>query len=158
MLTQFKNLLKAGLAVAVVATSFVTFGAPAQAAESGVRSDGSYQVADNWNGRRGNWNGNRNWRGGNDWRWRHGNRWHNRGGYYYNDNNNWGGAAAAGIIGLAAGAMIANSANQQRYYDAPAYYGGDDYVAYCSNRYRTFNPRTGTFTGNDGLQHRCVMR
>ncbi|MGX5806218.1 BA14K family protein [Bradyrhizobium sp. Arg314] len=27
---------------------------------------------------------------------------------------------------------------------------------YCFDRYRTFNSRTGTFTGNDGEQHFCV--
>jgi BA14K-like protein len=27
---------------------------------------------------------------------------------------------------------------------------------YCSDRYRTFNARTGTFTGNDGEQHFCT--
>ncbi|QPC91287.1 BA14K family protein [Mesorhizobium sp. INR15] len=27
---------------------------------------------------------------------------------------------------------------------------------YCSDRYRTFNARTGTFTGNDGDQHFCT--
>lgn len=150
MLTQIKSVLKAGLAAAVLATSFIALPASAQA-QSGVAADGSYQVADH----RGNW------RGGNDWR-RHGNRhygnrYYGGRGYYYNDNN-WGGAAAAGVLGLATGAIIANSMNQPRYDDAPRYYAGDDYIAYCSSRYRSFNPRTGTFTGYDGLQHRCVMR
>jgi hypothetical protein len=27
---------------------------------------------------------------------------------------------------------------------------------YCSDRYRTFDARTGTFTGNDGEQHFCA--
>src|SRR5881628_2572489 len=31
-----------------------------------------------------------------------------------------------------------------------------DWYEYCSDRYRTFNSRTGTFTGNDGEQHFCV--
>lgn len=155
MLTRMKNTLKAGLAVAVVATSFVALAAPAQAADNGLRSYGSYQVADNWNGRGGgNWNG----RGGDDWRRHHGGGYHgggygHGGGYYYHDNNNWGGAAAAGVIGLATGAIIANSANQQRYYDNGY---GNNYVAYCSSRYRTFDPSTGTFIGNDGYPHRCV--
>ena len=30
-----------------------------------------------------------------------------------------------------------------------------DWYEYCSDRYRTFNSRTGTFTGNDGEQHFC---
>lgn len=31
-----------------------------------------------------------------------------------------------------------------------------DWYDYCSDRYRTFNARTGTFTGNDGEQHFCT--
>lgn len=159
MLTRMKTILRSGLVMAVAATSFVALGMPAQAAQSGTAGDGSFQVADNWNGN--HWHG-----GGNDWRWRHGNGWHGNNGWhgggwhgggwnggYYGDN--WGGAAAAaGIVGLATGAIIANSANQPRYYEGG--YGGD-YVSYCANRYRTFDPRTGTYMGLDGYPHRCVM-
>lgn len=103
-------------------------------------------------------------------------RWHHRGG---------GDALAAGVVGLAAGALIAGALSnpQPTYYD-PGY---DDYdyryyhrpvrryyveprvaynsyaepwtrgwYEYCSDRYRTFNARTGTFTGNDGAQHFCT--
>ncbi|WP_296736874.1 BA14K family protein [Mesorhizobium sp.] len=105
-----------------------------------------------------------------DWRWRH------RGG--------GGDALAAGVVGLAAGALIGSALSNPgpRYYD-PAYDDGyyvdrpvrryyveprvvyaDRYAEpwtrgwyeYCSDRYRTFNSRTGTFTGNDGQQHFCV--
>jgi hypothetical protein len=31
-----------------------------------------------------------------------------------------------------------------------------DWYEYCSDRYRTFDARTGTFTGYDGGQHFCV--
>jgi hypothetical protein len=31
-----------------------------------------------------------------------------------------------------------------------------DWYEYCSDRYRSFNARTGTFTGYDGQQHFCV--
>ncbi|WP_019171333.1 BA14K family protein [Pseudaminobacter salicylatoxidans] len=30
-----------------------------------------------------------------------------------------------------------------------------EWYRYCSDRYRSFNPRSGTFTGYDGLQHFC---
>jgi len=48
------------------------------------------------------------------------------------------------------------------YYGAP-YYGGGYYddgyagggVEYCMQRYRTYDPRSGTFMGNDGLRHPC---
>ncbi|MEJ6783902.1 BA14K family protein [Aminobacter sp. Piv2-1] len=31
-----------------------------------------------------------------------------------------------------------------------------EWYEYCSDRYRSFKPRTGTFTGYDGQQHFCV--
>lgn len=39
-------------------------------------------------------------------------------------------------------------------------YGGlepwsPEWYDYCSSRYRSFNPRTGTFTGYDGVRHFC---
>ncbi|MER8502086.1 BA14K family protein [Mesorhizobium sp. M0195] len=95
-----------------------------------------------------------------------------------------GDAVAAGVLGLAAGALIggALASPQPRYYD-PAY--DDEYYRpapvrryyvqprvayaesyaepwtrgwyeYCSDRYRSFNARTGTFTGYDGEQHFCT--
>ncbi|ODT18252.1 MAG: hypothetical protein ABS35_24090 [Kaistia sp. SCN 65-12] len=156
MLRATNTVLRTGLAAAIVATSFLATPIAAQA-QSGVRADGTFQVADH-----------RGWGGRKDWRWNrgHGHRGYYggyRGGYrgyyggpryYYGGGDYWGGAAAAGIIGLAAGAMIANSMNQPRYYNGG--YGGD-YYSYCSSRYRSFNPRTGTYTGYDGYQHRCVM-
>jgi hypothetical protein len=30
-----------------------------------------------------------------------------------------------------------------------------NWIAYCANKYRTFDPNTGTFTGFDGAQHPC---
>ena len=33
-----------------------------------------------------------------------------------------------------------------------------EWYDYCSDRYATFNPRTGTFNGYDGLRHFCVAR
>jgi len=32
---------------------------------------------------------------------------------------------------------------------------GSRHVAWCRGRYRSYNPNTNTFTGYDGLQHRC---
>jgi hypothetical protein len=141
MLNRMKTGLTAGLSALVLATSFVALPTVSQAAQSNLPA-GSYQVADNWNNH------------GGDWRWRrHG--YENRGRYghrdgYYRRDNNWGGAAAAGVIGLAAGAIIANNANRS--------YAGDNYYEYCSARFKSFNPRTGTYTGYDGLQHRCVVQ
>lgn len=75
-----------------------------------------------------------------------------------------GSAAAAGVIGLATGAIIAGALSQPRtvtVYEEPVYYGGrprpwtPSWYAYCDNRYRSFNPDTGTFTGYDGRTHFC---
>jgi hypothetical protein len=107
---------------------------------------------------------------------------------------------AAGVLGLAAGAIVAGAladsgprepVYRERVYDAP--YVDDDYFPprpgaeheyapegagygtggyaygglepwspgwfrYCEDRYRTFNPSTGTFVGYDGERHFCEVR
>ena len=69
--------------------------------------------------------------------------WRNGGWYYRNNTGAWVAAGVAGLaIGAAAGAAAANSA-------------GSDSAAYCAQRYRSYNPRTGTYTGYDGLQYPC---
>ena len=101
---------------------------------------------------RGGWGG--GWRGGHGW--------------------GWGGPAA----GLAAGAIIGGAiAASQPYgygygYDySPGYYGYDSYgyapggyvavapgggdVAYCEQRFRSYDPGSGTYLGYDGLRHPC---
>jgi hypothetical protein len=113
-----------------------------------------------------------------DWRWRH---HHSR---YHGSHH--GDAVVAGIAGLAAGALIGSALSRPApsyyEYDEPRYivrrrvvvrpapirdygpvsYAGAlepwtrDWYEYCSDRYRTFNARTGTFTGYDGQQHFCV--
>lgn len=96
--------------------------------------------------------------------------------YRHHHSHDSGDALAAGVIGLAAGALIGGALASQpppppRYYeyDRPAYvvrrapvryYGGiepwtRDWYEYCSDRYRSFNARTGTFTGYDGERHFC---
>ena len=55
-----------------------------------------------------------------------------------------GGAVAAGILGgLVLGAIIANQAQSQRS------------VEYCVRRFRSYDPGSGTYLGNDGYRHRC---
>jgi hypothetical protein len=101
-----------------------------------------------------------------DWR-RHG----GYGGYGGYHHSHRGDAVAAGVVGLAAGALIAGALSNPRpayaddgYYEEPraAYRGGytvepwtREWVRYCSDRYRSFNARSGTFTGYDGQQHFC---
>lgn len=110
-------------------------------------------------------------------------RHHNRG--------NGGDVVAAGVLGLAAGALIAGSANRQAdvvyRYDDPYYeprrvyerpvrvyerprprpvyveqYSSfepwsRDWYRWCSDRYRSFNPDTGTFVGYDGIERFCEV-
>ena len=61
-------------------------------------------------------------------------------------------------LGLATGALI-GGALAAPYYYAPAprvYYDApDDSVAYCMQRYRSYDPASGTYLGYDGLRHPC---
>ena len=45
------------------------------------------------------------------------------------------------------------------YYDdsavAAAPPAGDDFVAYCMQRYKSYDPASGTYLGNDGQRHPC---
>jgi hypothetical protein len=126
-------------------------GAPAMRPSGGVA----------WNGGRTAWNGG----GGGAW----------NGGYRHRDHDGrwWPGAVAAGaVIG---GAIAANDAyayyGGPAYYDQPAYYddqyvddgavavvpvpAGEDSAAYCAQRYRSYDPASGTYLGFDGLRHSC---
>lgn len=73
--------------------------------------------------------------------------WRN-GGWYYRNNNN-GAWIAAGIAGLALGAAAASAMRNNNNAN------NADIVAYCARKFRSYNPRTGTYTGYDGLQHPC---
>jgi hypothetical protein len=75
------------------------------------------------------------------------------GGYY----RGGGGAAAAGVIGgLAAGAIIGGAIASQQAQAAPVYAApGNDAVAYCMQRFRSYDPASGTYLGYDGLRHPC---
>jgi hypothetical protein len=94
------------------------------------------------------------------------------GGYYRH-----GGGGGGFIPGAVAGAVIGGAIASQSYgyYGgpgyAPGYYddgyaddgavavapapGGDDSIAYCMQTYRSYDPRSGTYLGNDGYRHPC---
>jgi hypothetical protein len=83
-------------------------------------------------------------------------RGYNRG--YYRGRGPSGGAVAAGVLGgLALGAAIgaANAGPPPAYY-APGYGSRADWLAYCSQRYRSFDPASGTFMGYDGIRRPCT--
>lgn len=149
------------------------------AAFAAVAAPISTASADSWRGNSG-WNNDRHggWNGG-----RH--HW-NRPRPHYDrprkrDRSD---AIAAGVIGLAAGAIIAGALAQpstptyaapprvyyppqpayNTYPSAPAtvkYRGGAQpwskaWYNYCSQKFRSFNPKTGTYRGYDGADHFCV--
>jgi len=66
--------------------------------------------------------------------------------YYRRD---YGSAAAAGAIGLATGAIIGGAIAQSQ--AAPVYRGN----AYCAQRFRSYDPASGTYMGYDGRRHPC---
>ncbi len=73
-------------------------------------------------------------------RWHHGHRgWHHRRHY---------GPGAAALGGLAAGAIIGGAiANSQA--------RANDATTYCAQRYRSYDPASGTYLGYDGNRHSC---
>jgi hypothetical protein len=77
------------------------------------------------------WNGRQHYRGG----YRGGGY---GGGIYFGGGPYWGGPAYA---------------YDDDYVDAPVAAGGD--VAYCMRRFKSYDPRSGTYLGFDGLRHPC---
>lgn len=104
----------------------------------GTRGRGAFNAGPR--GGRG-WRGDRGWRGG-----RHYGRggWNNRR-YYYGRRHRHGGNGlgyvAAGVAGLAIGSAIASNSGRGS--------------SYCADRYRTYNPRTGTYIASGGVVRRC---
>jgi hypothetical protein len=92
---------------------------------------------------------------------------------YWRGRRGWGGGAGVGI-GLAAGALIggaiaAGSAPYYGYGYGPGYYGpayapasvvvgpayGGDAEAYCMQRYKSYDPASGTYLNYDGNRYPC---
>jgi hypothetical protein len=88
------------------------------------------------------------------------------GGGYYRHHRHGGGFFPGAVAGALVGGAIASQS--YGYYDSPGYYddgyvddgvvavapgGGDD--AYCSQRYRSYDPASGTYLGYDGQRHPC---
>lgn len=88
-----------------------------------------------------------------------GHRWH--GGHHHR--RHYGGFG----LGLATGALIGSSpywydsyAYGGGYYGEPIYeaapvYGGGSDIAYCQQRFKSYDVRTGTYLGYDGQRHPC---
>jgi hypothetical protein len=108
----------------------------AKPVEAGVKAE---QVGWRYNGGRRAWYGPR----GN---------WGPRRGY-------WGPGVAAGIVGgVAAGAIIAGSAaaaNQAAANQAQSDAEYDQWLSYCSQKYKSFDPASGTYLNYDGNRYPC---
>ncbi|WP_414472558.1 BA14K family protein [Microvirga sp. M2] len=72
----------------------------------------------------------------------------NRYGYYRRNNGN---ALAAGALGLATGAIIGGAIAQSQ--AAPVY--GGNVQSYCAQRFKSYDPASGTYLGYDGRRHSC---
>jgi hypothetical protein len=96
----------------------------------------------------------------------------------FNGGRGYGYGGGSVVPGVVAGAVIGGAIASQGYgyggpgYYAPGYYGGDQYyddgggvavapaggddaVAYCMQTYRSYDPASGTYMGNDGYRHPC---
>jgi hypothetical protein len=149
----FKSLATKVLAVAL-AFSVVPAAIPSNVPVVGI----SKAEARDHGGRR--WHRGNFHRGGRDYR---GGR-HYRGGRYYGNNrryynrrhrNNSGAVIGGAIIGLGLGAAIA-SANQPRAYRGGSYaVRSQAWYDYCASRYRSFDPRSGTYQPYNGPRQLC---
>lgn len=82
-----------------------------------------------------------------------------------------GDALLGGVVGFAAGTLFGSATARPRYYyyePAPVYAGPPpvaysyapppwtpEWYAYCSRRFASFDPRSGTYLGYDGYLHMC---
>lgn len=89
---------------------------------------------------RGHWRGHRHWDGHRHWR-----------GGYGGPRYGWYGPG----LGFATGALIggALAAAPRAYYDTPSV--TSDEIAYCSRRFKSYDPSSGTYLGYDGNRHPC---
>ena len=102
---------------------------------------------------------------------------HRGGGFHGGGFHRGGGFRGGGFFpGFVAGGLIGGALASGYYggygygYGAPYYYGGYGYdedvgyeagysgsgsVAYCAQRFRSYDPRSGTYLGYDGFRHPC---
>jgi hypothetical protein len=80
-----------------------------------------------------------------------------------------GSAIGAGLLGFGVGAIVGSALTPREVYvvpppPPPPYYGpvaygpppwSPEWYAYCSSRYRSFDPRSGYFVGFDGIPRFC---
>jgi hypothetical protein len=79
-------------------------------------------------------------------------RWYDRHDHDFDDDE-----LAAGVFGLAAGALFGAAIAGAGQPQAPVVVNNQEWLAYCTNRFQSFDPATGTYLGYDGERHPCVM-
>lgn len=145
-----RTIVTGGLLAAVVGTALtMTAVAPASAQlarpQTAVALAGDNDLLTDVQWRRGGWGYRGGYRG-------YGWRGYGYRGYGYRP---WVGAG----IGLATGLAIGSALAAPRYYyDEPYAYRAPvagDAVAYCMQRFRSYDPASGTYLGYDGRRHPC---
>ena len=114
--------------------------APSQSAQGGDRGQNYY-----YNGR---WVGPDEWQRQGQARDRWAQNYQRRRGRSDNGDSS---ALIAGIIGFALGAAITGSQQQADH----ARTADSSWDSYCARKYRSYDRRSRTFLGNDGLRHYC---
>jgi hypothetical protein len=89
-------------------------------------------------------------------------------GYYgggYRHHHRGGGFWPGVAVGVGVGSAYGYYDNGPYYDDSYGYYddsavaaappSDDEAVAYCTRRYRSYDPASGTYLGNDGQRHPC---
>lgn len=71
---------------------------------------------------------------------------------YYGGPGYYGGGAGALIGGLAAGAIVGGAIAAGQ---ANAAAAAQQNAAYCAQRFRSYDPASGTYLGTDGYRHPC---
>lgn len=71
-------------------------------------------------------------------------RHHWRDGYRHRYSRGWGPAVGGFVAGAAIGSAVANSRAQAA-----------ENNTYCSQRYKSYDPSSGTYMGYDGVRHPC---
>lgn len=117
-----RKIVTTAIAAVMAATSFVGFGVTSSEAQPRHWGNRHYGPGPGYYGPRA-----------------YGPRYHHR-----RHRSNAGAAIAGGIIGLAAGSIIAGSAAR-----------ANDSVAYCEQRFRSYDRASGTYLGYDGRRHAC---
>ena len=79
------------------------------------------------------------------------------GGYYGGYGYGLGGLAAGALIGsaIASSPYYYSRGYEDDYYPATTYHYGGENSDYCVRRFRSYDPASGTYLGNDGRRHPC---